>query len=305
MPLLAKFTHASVFKMVGTICVACALSFAMAQDAPSTTKWSDPSLLTARLMNERFVIKGGETLATYNGRTIEVNELFVGGKPIDHLFVWFSRQNFLVKGRSTGSRLRSTASSYGFRYAFNEPSEDERAGWAFQYEAVKPGDSTSTVINPGGSSSVTYSPTKNDVLTVIRDDINGESYWLSYAMVKLGAGAGSADVYTLGYGRDLQWGAKTSVRLQANAIAQRWSGPATNNVFEIKPVFSATLEHRLGGGLSFEAEGTLLPTGMPMAYGRLTGLSSFLLYEPGGAADGLRKDFLGFATFRLVYKGSF
>lgn len=281
---------------VASVAFACA-SLAFGQmDTPAFSGWRDASHLVAKVPTDRYSITGGFTYANYQGRTIEPKEWTISAVPLDNLLVWFGRQTFLVKGRSAGSRLTTSADSYGARYVFGGRSEDD-ASWALQFEAVRPNESIST---SGGSTVVYFGPGVN-TYTLLYSPHEGITFSGGYTSIQGRAGE-SGDVYALTYGHDHNVGLHGRLLMQATGIFQHWSSLVSSNNNDLRLALTATYQHDLAKNVVGELEATALPFGMPLAYGRLTGLSNFLVYEPGGATDGLRRDFTGYITARITIK---
>lgn len=265
-------------------------------ETPTGSEWRDASHLVAKVPSDRFFIKGGLTFANYQGRSIEPKEWTIGAVPFDNLFVWFGRQTFFVKGRSAGSRLTTSADSYGGRYVFPGKSEDDPS-WAVQYEAVRPNDA----ISVSGGATVTYFGPGVQTYTVLYSPNDGVTFSGAYTGVK-GLAGEFGDVYGITYGHDHRVGEHGRLLMQATGIFQRWSSLVSSDNKDLRLALTATYQHDLTKNVAGELEFTALPFGMPLAYGRLTGLSSFLVYEPGGATDGLRRDFTGYITARITVK---
>ncbi len=262
-------------------------------------KWSNPSVIGARQYEKSVVGAGTFLYSKFKGKTLEGKEWLIGGSPTDTIYLWYSRQNFLAKGASATSRLRASSDSYGFKWVFKKARNNEEASWAVQYEAVKTYNATAVIAGAGA----TYFPTKNQALSLHYETPNGSAYSLGLTTVKA-AGQGNSDVLSFGYGRDISSNERSTLRFQAFLIGQK-TNLIANSRTDFRAVAQLMYQNQLNKWLFFEAEGAILPAGMPYAGGRTTGLSSFLIYDPGGAAEGLRKGLVGYGVIRLVARWTF
>ncbi len=268
------------------------------EDKPKGSNWANPMYLTATVPSDRFTISAGQVYSSFKGRRLESQQLTLTAVPSDKLLLWYGYQKNTVKGRSATSRLHAGATSLGLRWLYGTPKTMTDPTWALQIEKVLPTKATS--VTSGGTE--IFNPTRNLALTVIRTTTKS-SYSAGYANVR-GAASGNADVLTLGYAAE-HGDEDEGLFTQAQLIGQRWTGPATSGVLEVKALFTACYRVPISGHLGAEFEGSFYPLGLPMASGSVTGLSSFLIYEPGGAAEGLRKDPVGFLCARLMWKQKF
>ena len=262
-------------------------------------KWSNPSVIGARRYEKSVVGAGTFLYSKFKGKTLEGKGWLIGGSPTDTLYLWYSRQNFLAKGASATSRLRASADSYGLKWVFKKARNVDEPSWALQYEAVKTFNATAVVAGAGA----TYFPTKNQALSVHYETPGGSAYSLGFTTVKA-AGQGNSDVLSFGYGKDIFSNDRSTLRFQAFLIGQK-TNLIANSRTDFRAVAQLMYQNQLTKWLFFEAEGAILPAGMPYAGGRTTGLSSFLIYDPGGAAEGLRKGLVGYGVIRLVARWTF
>jgi hypothetical protein len=93
---------------------------------------------------------------------------------------------------------------------------------------------------------------------------------------------------------------RLTLDLASALYVERHSG---NSAF--RPFASATLAYRPASWARFEAGVAVAPNGFAVAGTPLTGLSRFLLYQPGGAAQELTQSASGYGTLRFVAEKHF
>ena len=270
-----------------------------AQGRAEASQWTNPYYLIAGTPADKFTITGGEVYSSLHGRAIESRNGLATLSPIDNVMFWYGVQSNVVKGHASTSRLHASSNTMGIRWVYSPARYASDPSWAIQFEKVTPGVAESHT----SSSSETFNPTKNFAVSLIHGTGTGSNFAIGYANVK-GAASGNADVATLTYGTE-NGSDSSGIYMQAQAIGQRWTGPATSDVVEVKAMFTLCYRMELVSHVDFSLEGTYFPFGLPMSAGSVTGLSSFLIYEPGGPADGLRKDQVGFAAARITWKQHF
>ncbi|RYG49322.1 hypothetical protein EON79_01735 [bacterium] len=267
-------------------------------DPPSyRVRWTDPYAITARLPESKFFVTGGYRYGAYEGRKLEAREYRIGGTPTDWLFLWYGRTEYLVKGRSSGSRLRTEADSFGGRAILKRPSDTDRSTLALQLEYIRPTDAS---VRTSGSAARFEGPSIYNVALNLEDPATRFTYQLGYTNVN-GAGPVQASVYNVALGRDFFVSERFRILGQASLIGESWKdGLGRAKDFDVRLALGGTASYRFLPWLAVEGDLTFFPAGVPFAYGSTTNLGAFLPYEPGGPAAGLRKDPVGFATLRLV-----
>jgi hypothetical protein len=257
------------------------------------TQWASPAIFSARPAKKGAQLSFGQIYAALEGRTLEAKEAILSFVPDEKLMVWFSRQDYVAKGRSAKSRFRLTADTYGFRYLVHAD-EDGGNGTALQVEAFRP--SSADALTGGGTA--TFFATKNVSYAIIHSDDKND-YQLGYTSVR-GAATGKSDVLDLAAGRTMQLKENLKARLQAHVIGQSLKGNGFNKNLELRPVLFGALSYNAAPWLSIEGDLSVMPFGMPIAGGRLTPMTSFQIYNPGGAVAGLREKFVAVGSIRLL-----
>jgi hypothetical protein len=262
--------------------------------------WTSPMIIDARPRPRGFFASVGEYLAKYKGREMEMREILIGAGITDTVSIWAARQNYLIKGRTRTSRFDVDSDSYGIKWVVKPPTDTNANSLAVELEVVRPGTATART----SSSFASFNATKNNRFAVNYGLANGLQTQLSYTSVK-GAASGNAGIVTLGAGKDLQLDNPFDLRLQGQLFEQSYTDVLQRVDFELKTMLYAAVGYRLSDSARIELDGAFFPSGMPLSSGRFTGLSSFQIYRPGGVAEGLRRDAIGFASLRLVLSGKF
>lgn len=262
--------------------------------------WASPMVIDSRPTGRGAFASIGEYFADYRGRKMEMKEILVGAGITPSLAFWISRQEYLIKGRSRTSRFDVDSNSYGAKWVVKPAAEDGQNTLALEFEAVIPGRATART----SSSFAQFNATKNNRFAVDYGFGNGWQSQLGYTNIK-GSGSGDANVYSLGAGKDLQLSDRLDLRLQGQLFAQSYTDAVQRVDMELKTMFYGALGYRVANNAKVVIDGALFPGGMPLSSGRFTGLSSFQIYRPGGVAEGLRSDTVGFAALRLVLSARF
>ncbi len=279
------------------------LTYRIAQGSvsPETelAQWASPAIFSARIQPRGARLSLGQYYATLEGRTLESKELILSVVPTEKALIWFSKQDYVAKGRSTRSRFRVTADTYGFRYIVDGPDGYGGGSTAIQVEAIRP--SSATAVTGGGSA--TLFATKNVSYSIIHSR-DRDDYQVGYTTVR-GAANGKADVFDVAAGRSIQLRDKLKARVQGHLIGQSLKGNGLNVGMEFRPVLFGALSYSAAPWLSVEGDLSIMPLGMPIAWGRTTALSSFQIYNPGGAIAGLRTKFTAMGSLRLLFHARF
>ncbi|WP_227624982.1 hypothetical protein [Fimbriimonas ginsengisoli] len=263
-------------------------------------RWTSPMAIDARPVARGAFASVSEYFSSYKGRKLEMSEIVVGAAVDERISFWVSRQSYLVKGRSSTSRFRVNANSYGAKWVVRPPNEFDRSSIALEFETVKP----ETAVAVTNSASATFGATRNNRFAVDYGFGNGLQTQLGFSSIK-GAGTGDARIFTLGVGKDLSLKPNLDLRLQGEIAGQWYTDTVETVNGQFKPVLYAALGYQTSKAIRIELDGSLFPSGMPLESGRFTGLSSFQIYRPGGVAEGLRTDAIGFGSLRLVLSGKF
>lgn len=291
---VAVFRSAQIL-IAGAVLAAPATVFGQDDSDSFRTSWSSPWTITAKSPADKVFVSLGESYGSLSGRTFQLSEALIGFTPTDGLTLWFAPQNYFLKGHTSG-RLHLVSNDYGVRYVIKKPTATDAKSWAIQYEGVSP--STADVTT--SSSSATYLSTQNNIVSGDYSDGDGFSAQALYGNVR-GHSSGNANVFGLGAAGE--WAAaNATLRVQGQLVGQSWSGADTGTRvnLEVKPILEGTVAYRFLPWASLEGGITFFPSGVPFVSGETTGLSSFLLYEPGGPAADLRHDRFGYGTLRLL-----
>jgi hypothetical protein len=249
----------------------------------------------------RLVISAGGSYGNYKSRSLELTDAQIGLMPSDSLYLWYGRQRILVKGRTSSSRLRLEDSVFGLRTILVKPQVDNGTTVALQAEVIQPEDATLNI----GNSASRFDATRNFALSVILGRGETSDFRVRYGHVSGGNG-GLAHVVSLGMNRQFKFLGFDSY-FQMEAIGQTWKSSATgkSKSFEPKLSLSYGASYRILPWLQLQGDLSLFPAGIPLSGGPMSGLGSFLIYEPGGVAGGLKSDLVGYGSLRLVAGKSF
>jgi hypothetical protein len=259
-----------------------------------TFGWAQPSIFNSRRFEKGAKLSLTQYYASLSSRTLEGQEGLLSFSPDEKLMVWYAKQTFLAKGRFASSRFRVDIDTYGARYIINEPDEAGLGGTAVQLEFFRPG--TASVRTAGGN--VDYFATKNVAVSAMHNDDHND-YLLSFTDVR-GAGSGKGQALDAGAGRTFTPKENLDARLEGHLVGESLKGNGLNVSLEVRPVLYGALSYHAASWLSIEGDVSVMPAGMPIAGGRLTGLTSFQIYNPGGPAQGLRTNFVALASLRLL-----
>lgn len=263
-------------------------------------RWSNPAAIDARTRERGVFANVGFYYGDYRGRKLEMEELLVGAAVTPHVTAWFGRQDVLLKGRARTSRFDFNASTYGIRWVVRPPREEGGPSLAVEYEATRPGDAYARTAN----ASAVYVKTKTDSFAVTGYLANELQVQGGYARVS-GVNGEKGDIFSLVAAKDFNLSDRLVFRAQAHAVGQSISGSVDDVDFEIKPVIFLGLGYKIAKNVRLESDLTFMPSGTPLAAGRLSALTGFQIYRPGGPAAGLRSDAFGVGAIRLVAHTSF
>lgn len=271
-----------------------------ASEEPAPYEWMLPSVIQAGLVQRGISGFVGVSGASFQGRSLDVNEAQITAGITDQVELLYGKQWVLAKGRRSTSRFDVSDNYYGGRVVIKRPTATDPSAWSLQYEAITP--DTATAVE--GSSSATYDGTHNNIYSVNYQDRVKDQFQLQYADITA-TGGYYAHVINVGAGRDYRWSEWVLARFQVNLVGETFQGIGESSSFELRPIVYGALAFTPTPWLSVEGDLTAMPAGMPMAGGDFTGLSGFALYNPGGVVNDLRSDFVGFGSVRLVLHGKF
>lgn len=266
---------------------------------PARVRWASPTVFSAGPTSREAFVFGGFYYGDYRGRKSEIAEFTLGGAFNERLSAWYSHQDILLKGRASTSRYRNKSDTFAIRWQLQEAGVKPYA-LALEFETVRP---TTAVIRTVNSMAEYPAPKVNRIKLVAtnRQGIDGQ-----FAFTRIdGVGPEEANLFDFGMGKDISLSDRWALRLQGHVIGQNLRNTVDDKTLEIKPVGYAALSYRLGANAHLETDLTFMPSGTPLAYGHLTGLTAFQIYQPGGIAAGLRKDAFGVGGLRLVWRAKF
>ncbi len=263
-------------------------------------RWSNPAAIEARPSARGVFANAGFYYGEFRGRKLELEEVLVGITPTENVTAWFSRQDVLLKGRSRTSRFDVQADTYGVRWVVKPPKDEDDMSLALEFEATRP-DTASARTN---NAAATYVATKNNRFAVAGAFKGGLIGQLAFTRVE-GVNGEEANVYALGAAKDLELSDRFRLRLQGQIIGQNIRNTSDDADMEFKPVGFVALGYRLAKGVFLEGDVTFMPSGTPLSVGRLSALTSFQIYRPGGVAANLREDAFATGSLRLVVRQSF
>jgi hypothetical protein len=261
-------------------------------------RWASPAIFTARPLPRGAHLSLGQYYSTLEGRTLEAKEAILGFSPSEKWLVWFSKQEYVAKGRSATSRFRVNADTYGARYIIDGPDRDGTST-AVQVEAFRPASAEART----GSGSATFFATRNVSFALIHSK-GKEDYQFGYSTVA-GAASGKSDVVEVALGRTYELKDKLKARVEGHLVGQSLRGNGFNVGLELRPVLYGALSYSPAKSIVLEGDVSVMPMGMPIAGGRLTPITSFQIYNPGGAVAGLRTKFTAVGSLRLMFQTRF
>lgn len=267
------------------------------EDAQQPT-WIEPSVFTAQRRPVGASFGLTQFYGDWHGRRIEMKEELLGIAPIERAYLWYAKQQYVLKGR-TGSRAYLDADTFGGRVLVKDPDETGAGGIALQLEFIKPGSANIF----SGSSAAIYPGTRDWSFGLIGSQSQFD-YQVQYTNVKVNTGSDHADVLNVGLGRNFGEGSRFVARAQAELVGQRVRTPFDRST-SIKPVLYLAAQFQVAQGLNLVADVTAMPSGVPYAYGRLTPLTSLFVYNPGQPVDRLKSEAFAIGSLRLEYNWKF
>ena len=273
-------------------------SSANAQLAERNTGSWDPFVISAYIPQDKVLFTGTEYYGPYSGRSIEMREGLLGGSPRPWLYLWGGSQRFVIKGRGENSRMRLSGQILGFRALVKKPNKDGNFGVAVQFESNHTTDASIYV----GRSRITYGGTDTYALSGQFDHSRGFTSRAG-ALESSNSGDGQAFAVYGGIGKELPDVGNLTFRGQAELVAQGWRSALNRgtHALECKPLLNGAISYRLTRWATIQGEVTLMPSGVPFFAGHLSGLGSFLYYEPGGVAAELRDHVVGYGAIHLLF----
>jgi hypothetical protein len=273
---------------------------AEADQAAEPYQWGLQSIIQAGLISRDVTILGDDSFASYQGRKFNLSQGQINAGVTDWLQLVYGEQYVLAKGRSAGSRFNLSDYFVGFRAVVKRPTSTDPTAISVQYQTVRPDTASADTTN----SSATFAGTINNVFAVNYLDRHKDQIQFQYTDISAGTGL-YGHVFSAGFGHDYELGEFVKTRIQGNFVAESYQAASESSNFELRPIIFGEFEVTPTPWLSVEAGLTVMPAGLPLAGGELTGLSSFDLYSPGGIVDDLRTKFIAFGSLRLLLHGKF
>lgn len=290
--------------LAGLSSVAAILSATPSQTATEETqadriRWANPNVFSARPMPKEAFVSPGFYYGDFRGRKSEIQEITLGASFSERLTAWYSHQDILLKGKASTSRYRNESDIFGIRWLLQEAGV-KPYGLAIEYETVRP---TTAEVRTSNSFAQYPAPDVNrfKLIATNRKGIDGQ---FAYTRID-GVNSEEANLFDFGVGKDLIVSERWTLRLQGHLIGQNLRNTVEEKTLEIKPVAYAALAYKLGPSAHLETDLTFMPSGTPLAFGRLTGLTAFQIYQPGGVAANIRKDSFGIGAIRLLWRAKF
>jgi hypothetical protein len=268
-------------------------------EQPSSTVWGSPSVFSARRVLPGARLSLSQYYSQWEGRILDMREGILSFSPNEESLFWYSGQRFDAKGRNRSNTFDVTSQSLGARVNVVRPDDQGYGGLAVQAEYLMPGDGTARTSNSRATFrgpqifmvGLNYSP-------------EGMDYQGSYTRVT-GRGGGSGDVFAAAAGRTSDSSARLNTRFEGHAIAERTSIVGGRTEWSFRPVLYGAVQYSVTDWFAVEGDLSVMPAGMPLAYGRTTSATSFHVYNPGGAMDGLRRSFVAIGSIKLLFHTRF
>jgi len=277
-----------------------ALKGGIEEDKIAPYQWMLPSVIQAGLVERGVSVFVGDAYATFRGRSFNMETDQVGVGVTDWLQILYGNQYILAKGRQSTSRFDVAANYYSVRAVVKRPTAADPSALSLQFQAIRP--DTGSAVEAGSSEE--FAGTHNNVGSVNYLDRQKNQFQVQYTNVN-GPDGVSANVYSVGWGRDYELNELFLARVQASMIGESYQAIGSSSNSEFKPLLYGCVAFQASDNLSLELDLTCFPSGIPLAGGDFTAISSFDLYNPGGVVSDLRSDFSAFASLRVMYHTKF
>jgi hypothetical protein len=235
--------------------------------------------------------------AELGGRRFRATERLLHLSPLWRWTFWYGRQTITLKGRDPRNRFDTASTHFGVRYLFQTDPTGEK-GWGIFYERFRPETGFLQFVN----GSATLAPPKAETFGVLysRRHRRLTQHWgLGYSRARIPTAR--ATTYAIAGGLDVPLGRQLAWQFNAAAFLERQTGVTT-----FRPtVFFTALTYTPVRWARLEISVGYAPKGFPVAGTPLTGVSSFLLHQPGGVVQEFSRRAAGFYTARLLLGTSF
>jgi hypothetical protein len=269
-------------------------------EAEKPYQWALPSFIQAGPVQKEISLFVGDTCAGFKGRKFNIKQAQATIGITSRLQLLYGEQYFFAKGRSSTSRLDVADSYYGIRGVVKPPTAKDPTSLSLQFLAIRP-DTASVVV---GNTSALFDGTHNNQFSANYLDGHKNELQIQYTSVTETGGL-SANVVTFGIAHDYQLSEFLRARVQGQLVSESFNGSGVSSNFELRPIFTGALVINPAPWLSIEGDGVIMPSGVPLAGGEFTAVSGLYLNNPGGVIDDIRKDFVAFASVRLLFHGKF
>ncbi|HEX2998636.1 MAG TPA: hypothetical protein VHR86_00075 [Armatimonadota bacterium] len=281
---------------------------AITTDAPTTTK-ENLSLYSfdtpVDLSDTDGAATGGYSLAQFKGRKIEFWRSGIGARIQDRYGTWIGRESYFARGRDHGNRFSGASTFFG-GWAILQ--ERERGTLVGQYDGYRGDIGSATAY---GTDSISYAdfpgpamdmatlrymvPTTSPRLKALQNyRINTNINWVR--------GEEDRSSFALGFGggAGFQFSRSLTGSVDATGFLEHAQGLLHESGTSFKTHVVAGVSYQPAAWVKLQSSLDLFPHGMPIGGTSLSGLSNYLLYEPGQVVTGLKADGFALLNLRLV-----
>jgi hypothetical protein len=228
------------------------------------------------------------------GRKLGVTEYLIRGEPSPRLAFWGGEQKVSAEGklgRNGHSRFATSVSRYGGRLSLLGDVNASRE-LAMSCDIFDAGEGRASKQGVYSTYAAPHAQTYSLSLARRGAEFTQE-FQMDYSQVRGGSEHGEVLGGTFGMGRP--FGRHFHGNLNGTLLSE--STPAGKTT---RYVINASVAYKPASWMKLEVGMSLAPQGLAIAGTPLTGVTSFLLYQPGGATDVLQKHMVGYGMARLV-----
>jgi len=289
----------------------------LAQDADGSDRPGGARFLTdtpiSLARNEIIAAAVTHSFAEYSGRSLGGETLVIGVRPGSRAQAWAAWSRPVVKGRNSENRFDSSSVRLGARIVLR--GEEER-GLALQYDGWFASTGTAYTVGskPGEYSSAVFPGPEAHVLTMVNDtgpvwdmlerSTLAPTYRMKALLSLVRGTRRTAYGVGVGGGAAVSFTPRLSASIEATALLEGTEDTQSESGRSAKALIAAGMEWRCARWLRIEASGELCPWGLPYAGSSMSGLSGFLMYAPGSAAE-LRRSAVALGAIKLVVGTAF
>jgi hypothetical protein len=231
------------------------------------------------------------------------------------LFAWYGQQSIVATGRYRDDRFAADTDRFGARLLL---SRNEARGWLVGYDGYRPRNAhfigpNSSGAAPGEVTRVQYPSTRTDMLTLrytfgkslpeapsLR---NMPTYNIRAGILHVQAVGSQANGFSLGGGMVFPIRSNLTGDVEVTGFTERATGDSASVAF--KSHLAASLVYRPFRWVRLVAGAEVMPSGLPYGGTSLSGFSGYLLYQPGGAIQGLHNGLIADFNLQLQIAGHF